>query len=283
MKTFIIILLIIIGLLLLFIWAVHPDYSGRRKSLVLSGRNFAHRGLWDLSGGIAENSLPAFRAAADSGYGIELDVHLTRDGQLAVFHDDTLNRVCGVPGTVESKTYEELKALPLSGTDLHMPLLSDVLHVVNGKVPILIELKLYGTSCRLCERVMELLSSYHGKYLIESFNPFALYWFRVHHPEIPRGQLSSRYEPSLGLNPLIKLASTTLIENVLSRPHFIAYNHKTDDVLGLRICRRLFHAPCFAWTVRSEKDAKSCSPRYDAIIFEHFRPALPDLHRTTAA
>jgi glycerophosphoryl diester phosphodiesterase len=283
MNAFIVILLVLAGLLLLFIWAVHPDRRGREKSLIFSGNNFAHRGLWDLPRGIAENSLPAFRAAVENGYGIELDVHLTKDGRLVVFHDDTLDRICGIPGTVESKSYDELKALPLSGTALHMPLLSDVLNIVNGKVPLLIELKLPGTDCSLCERVMDLLSSYCGRYLIESFNPFALLWFRIHHPEIPRGQLSSRYSPSLGLNPLVKIASTTLVENVLSRPHFIAYNHKADNVLGLRICRRIFHAPCFAWTVRSETDARQCSSRYDAIIFEHFLPALPDRSEPSAA
>jgi glycerophosphoryl diester phosphodiesterase len=282
MNALIVILLVLAGLLLLFTWAVHPDSRGREKSLVFSGHNFAHRGLWDLSRGVAENSIPAFRAAVENGYGIELDVHLSKDGQLVVFHDDTLDRLCGIHGTVESKSYDELKTLPLSGTDNHMPLLSDVLTIVDGKVPLLIELKLLSTSCRLCERTMELLSAYHGEYLIESFNPFALLWFRTHHPEVPRGQLSSRYSPSLGLNPLIRIASTTLVENVISRPHFIAYNHKTDNVLGLRICRRIFHAPCFAWTVRSEADAKQCSPRYDAIIFEHFLPALPGRNASSA-
>lgn len=276
MRALIIFPIVICALLLLFIWAVHPDGNGREKSLILCARNFAHRGLWDLSHGIAENSLPAFQRAVKNGYGIELDVHLSRDNELVVFHDDTLNRVCGVPGSVESKTYPELKALSLSGTKLRMPLLSEVLETVNGKVPILIELKLPGMGCALCERVMELLSRYRGEYLIESFNPFALRWFRIHHPEIPRGQLSSRYDKRIRLNPIVKLASTSLVENMLSRPHFIAYNHKTDNVLGLALCRNLFHAPCFAWTVRSEKDARDCSGRYDAIIFEHFLPALPD-------
>lgn len=273
MNTLIVLSLTAAGLLLLFVWAVHPDGSGRGRSLAFSGCSFAHRGLWDLSRGIAENSLPAFRAAVENGYGIELDVHLSKDGRLVVFHDDTLDRVCGVPGTIEGKSYDELRRLPLSGTDLYMPLLGDVLKIVDGNVPLLIELKLSGTKCRLCEKTMDLLSSYNGAYLIESFNPFALHWFRTHHPEILRGQLSSRYSPSLGLNPLIRIASTTLVENVISRPHFIAYNHKTDDVLGLRICRNLFHAPCFAWTVRSEADAEQCFPRYDAIIFEHFLPS----------
>ncbi|MGI6117504.1 MAG: glycerophosphodiester phosphodiesterase family protein [Bilifractor sp.] len=260
------------GLFLLFLWLIHPDRKERGKCLSFGRKNFAHRGLWDLKQGIPENSLPAFRLAVKHGYGIELDVHLTKDEKLAVFHDDTLIRICGVSGSCEEKTFEELQTLNLSDTGQKIPLLGDVLKIVDGKVPMLIELKVSGIRYRLCEKVMELLSDYPGEFLIESFNPFVLWWFRRRYPEIPRGQLSTKYSPSFQMNPLIKIASTSLVENALSRPHFIAYNHKTDTGLGFTLCRSLYHVPCFAWTVRSEKDALSCGDRYDAIIFEHYLP-----------
>lgn len=273
-------LIVFAGLFFLFVFAVRPDGRRREACLTLARRNFAHRGLWDLSKGIAENSMPAFEAAVRSGYGIELDVHLSKDGMLVVFHDDTLQRVCQTAGSVEGETYARLSALSLFGTPSHMPLLSEVLDLVGGRVPLLIELKQQSlTSRSLCEKTASLLSSYRGEYLIESFNPFVLLWFRRHRPEVLRGQLSSRYGKNLAMNPLVKLASTTLVENILSRPHFIAYNHKTDDVFGLKLCRSLFKIPCFAWTIRSEKEADVCKPRYDAIIFERFLPGLPETDR----
>ncbi|MGN0363016.1 MAG: glycerophosphodiester phosphodiesterase family protein, partial [Bilifractor sp.] len=164
---------IMVGIFLLFLWGVHPRMSARRreKTLCLAKWDFAHRGLWDTKQNIPENSMPAFARAVEKGYAIELDVHLTRDGALVVFHDDSLMRICHVRGTCESMTLAELQKLPLSRTEYHMPLLQDVLKLVGGRVPLLIELKLPSVHTEICTCVYQVLKDYSGPYLIESFNP----------------------------------------------------------------------------------------------------------------
>lgn len=263
---------ILLGLFLLYLWVIHPRMSRKKDVLPFTKWDYAHRGLWDLKKGRPENSMPAFRAAVDKHYAIELDVHLTKDRRLVVFHDDTLNRVCGVSGTPEGSTWEELSALSLSGTGEHMPLFHDVLQMVNGQVPILIELKLPTLDTTICSYVYEELKAYHGPYLIESFNPFGLRAYRKLDSSVLTGQLSERYPASLKMNALFKFLSTSLYENVISRPDFIAYNYKTPEPLGFQLNRSLFRAPIFVWTVRSQKDFDECRKLYDAEIFERFEP-----------
>ncbi|HAJ73610.1 MAG TPA: glycerophosphodiester phosphodiesterase [Lachnospiraceae bacterium] len=256
----------------LYLWLIHPDMSRRDDCLALKKWDFAHRGLWDSRLGIPENSLPAFKRAVEHGFAIELDVHVTKDDQLVVFHDESLQRICGVSGLIEETDSKILKELRLSGTDLHIPLLQEVLDLVDGKVPLLIELKLPGRDIHLCEIFFEQMKQYHGNYLIESFNPFGLYWIHKKHPEVIRGQLSTRHGTNIKHSLLLKYLSTSLIINLISRPHFIAYNHEDTDVLGLRINHRLFHIPVFVWTIRSEKKYIDCKNKYDGLIFERFIP-----------
>ena len=139
-----------------------------------------------------ENSLEAFRLAGRAGYGVELDVQLTKDGQVVVFHDDTLDRVCGVPGKLSDKSYDELKLLSLCGTNQRIPLLTEVLEVYQGRGPLLVELKTGSRNRELCEKTYAILSDYPGEVCIESFNPFIVAWFRRHAKDIVRGQLATR-------------------------------------------------------------------------------------------
>ena len=127
MKIVLIILLVIALLFLLLLLLLRPDGAAKKKMAPFVGRRYAHRGLHCVEDGIPENSLPAFRRAVEAGYGIELDLHLTTDGQLVVFHDDTLDRVCGVSGRVDESSYPELQQLRLSGTEETIPLFSQVL------------------------------------------------------------------------------------------------------------------------------------------------------------
>lgn len=141
MKTLLILLLVLAVLFLLLLLLLRPDPSARKKMAPFVGRRYAHRGLHCAQDGIPENSLPAFRRAVEAGYGIELDLHLTTDGQLVVFHDDTLDRVCGVTGRVDEKSYAELQQLRLLGTEERIPLFSEVLDIVAGKIPMIVEVK----------------------------------------------------------------------------------------------------------------------------------------------
>ena len=192
MKTLLILLLVLAVLFLLLLLLLRPDPSARKKMAPFVGRRYAHRGLHCAQDGIPENSLPAFRRAVEAGYGIELDLHLTTDGQLVVFHDDTLDRVCGVTGRVDEKSYAELQQLRLLGTEERIPLFSEVLDIVAGKIPMIVEVKYQKNYPALCEKMMSQLRDYTGLYCVESFHPQVILWMKNHAPAVARGLLSDR-------------------------------------------------------------------------------------------
>ena len=181
---------------LFYLLSIAPRLIGRPKRM--PGKFYAHRGLHDLSLGIPENTMAAFRRAVEHGYGIELDVQLTKDGQVVAAHDFDLKRICGVEKDVDELTYEELKALPVLGTAEHIPLFQDVLDLVDGKVPLLVEIKYKHVGSSICRKAAELLDHYSGSYCIESFHPVALMWFRKYRPYTVRGQLGMNFHKDDG-------------------------------------------------------------------------------------
>ena len=267
-------LLIFIALLAagaaLYLFSISPRRSRLQEMRRFMKTKFAHRGYHCAAARkIPENSLAAFRAALDCHYGIELDVHLTKDGQVAVFHDDTLERVCGVPGSVESHTYSELKQLFLQHTAERIPLLADVLSCVDGRVPLLIELKLPGRSMKLCEKTCELLQGYKGPCLIQSFNTLGLRWFRLHAPHILRGQLSSNLTADDDTAPyILRFLVKHMLSNFLGRPDFISYKLKDLPEPGVWLCRVLFRTPVAVWTLNSENAMRRGISGYEMQIFE---------------
>ena len=172
---------------------------------VFKGVFYAHRGLYDNQRGIPENSLSAFRAAAEKGYGVELDVQLSSDGAVVVFHDDTLDRICGVRGDVIDYRLEQLQQMKLLDTEESMPLFTDVLAVLSeGAGPLIVELKSGKRNDELCEKTRNLLRDYPGIYCVESFDPGIVSWFRKNAPEIIRGQLAQPAgDYAAGMNPLL--------------------------------------------------------------------------------
>lgn len=226
---------------------------------------YAHRGLF--GGAIPENSLAAFRAAVDMGYGIELDVQLSADGEVMVFHDESLLRMTGCDASLYSKTKEELSALRLGETGEHIPTLKEVLSLVDGKVPLLVEIKSDHAVFDVCRKTAELLDGYTGAYMIESFHPLAVNWFRKNRPSVVRGQLSARLFKKGDRTPSMFLVQNLLL-NFLARPDFVAYDYHHKKGYSFSLCR-LFHRPyTVAWTVR-DKDALALSRGFDAVIFEN--------------
>lgn len=262
-------ILIIAALTGLYLFSIFPRLSRRKEMDKYRNVKFAHRGYHSSRHLVPENSLAAFKAAARRHYGIELDVHLTRDEQVAVFHDDTLERLCGAPGRIESYTYGELQQFFLEHTSEKIPLLSDVLSFVDGRVPLLIELKIPGRSVKICEKTYEVLESYEGPYLIQSFNTMGLRWFRLHAPHILRGQLSSNLTADQTKEPyILKFFVKHLLSNFLGRPDFISYKLKDLPEISVWICRRIFQIPVAVWTLRTEKARTLGALRYDMQIFE---------------
>lgn len=253
----------------LYLFAVYPEVSRRDQMNAYHGTMFAHRGYHCIEKGIPENSLPAFRAALKEGYGIELDVHLTRDNQVIVFHDDTLKRVCGLKKRPEKMTADELKKYPLLGTKEHIPTLKEVLKLVNGKVPLLIELKLPGRSTALCEQTYQLLKNYHGPYLIQSFNTLGLHWFFKNAPHVLRGQLASNLTKS-DRKPhwLFRFLAKHLMLNFWGRPDFISYKLADLPTFNTSLLLKFFNTPFAVWTLKDSVSLQEGIRYYDMQIFE---------------
>ena len=166
----------------------HPKWAVFRRF------RYAHRGLHDREAGIPENSLPAFRRALERGYGVELDVHLTGDGRLAVIHDKNLKRTAGVDAEVSGLSAAELKTFRLEGTGETIPLLEEVLPMFQGGPPLLVELKAdYYDVSELVETAVNTLDQFRVNYCIESFHPGVVRWLRLHRPDVCRGQLSQDF------------------------------------------------------------------------------------------
>ncbi|MCM1047669.1 MAG: glycerophosphodiester phosphodiesterase [Clostridiales bacterium] len=216
--------------------------------------------------------MKAFRMAVEEGFGIELDVQLSKDGVPVIFHDFTLERMCGVPEKVENMTYEQLQELTLLNTDEKIPTLKEFLTMVDGKVPLIVELKIEWTNLALCPVVDKLLSEYKGIYCIESFNPLALLWYRKNHAKVMRGQLSTNFRRDGGYRNVFYFLLTHLLTNCITRPDFIAYNCNFKRESGRRICRSLYKNLSVAWTVKSQNQLESLENDFDLFIFDSFIP-----------
>ncbi|WP_242835705.1 glycerophosphodiester phosphodiesterase family protein [Butyrivibrio sp. AC2005] len=290
-----ILLIIVIILVVLYLLAIMPRMIGRPSADKLLVQNlYAHRGLHDNRTTAPENSMAAFKKAVDAGYGIELDVQLTRDGVPVVFHDFTLARVAryeegqapenavlnedgsyGVAGKVIDYTYEELQQFHLLDSEEKIPKFEDFLKLVDGKVPLIIELKIELFDARVCQVVDRMLRDYRGAYCIESFNPLGLWWFRRNHKEVFRGQLSEEFfrEPEKLWHTPVYYLLAFLIFNFLTKPDFVAYNHVYAGNLSRMICHGLYKNTAAAWTIRSQDELEKNRGRFDIFIFEGFIPS----------
>lgn len=232
---------------------------------------YAHRGLHDNESDAPENTLAAFQKAVEAGYGIELDVQLTKDGQVVVAHDLDLKRLCGREGQIDSFSYEQLRQFSVYGSDQHIPLFTDVLRLVDGRVPLIVELK-YKKNSDICQKTQEILQNYRGVYCVESFYPGVLFWYKRHYPQVCRGQLSMNFQRDDGQKNVVHYIMRFLLTNFLTRPDFIAYDCRARRALSKNLCRRLYRCPSVAWTVKSPGQLEECRDYYDYFIFEGFRP-----------
>ncbi len=226
----------------------------------LIDRPIAHRGYYKPEENIPENSLPAFQRAIDNNLNIELDVHVTTDNKVVVFHDQTAKRMAGVDKKIADMSYEEVKNLKLDGTDIHPPLLEEVLDLVSGKVGIVIELKSlnFSPTFRLERHVKKILKTYNGLYCIKSFNPFTEIWFFNHFNKVPRGILSG----------VKKQWANKMVAFCFPFCNFCSYN---VDLLPSELVEKYFRKkkkPLISWTVDSVEDIEKVKKYADNIVFE---------------
>ena len=246
---------------------------GHKGLAALRGWGYAHRGLH--GNGVPENSMEAFRLALEGGYGIELDVHLMKDGKLAVIHDASLKRTAGVDVKIEDLTQEDLVNYPLEGTAEKIPLFSDVLALYDGKAPIILELKAErGNHAALTKAACDLLDSYHGVYCLESFDPRCIQWLHKNRPDLIRGQLAENYFRSTKakLPWYLKLVLANHMMNFLSMPDFVAFRYSDRKDLGTQICRKFWGLQGVTWTIKSQADYETAVKEGWIPIFEGFRP-----------
>ena len=226
----------------------------------------AHRGYHNINNNIPENSIKAFEEAIKNNFIIELDVHILRDGKIVVFHDDNLNRMTGINKNIKDMEYRQIEKLKLQGTDQKIPLLEEVLELVNGKVPIIIELKYDVKSGLLEKKLIEILKKYKGKYAIKSFNPFSVNYIRKHFPEAIRGQLSSDFKGS-NIPKIKKIFLSKMLFNFITKPDFISYDIKA--LPNKRITKLRKNKLILGWTARDVKDLEKAKKYCDNIIFEN--------------
>lgn len=265
-------LIILAALVLAVLFVIRPGRVHPAHLKPFQGWNYAHRGLHSRDKTVPENSLPAFAAAVAAGYGMELDVQLSKDGEVVVFHDDTLDRVTGVHGRVDAFTWAELQKMPLEGSAEHMPLFTQVLAVIGGKTPLIVELKSGPRNRELCEKTLALLRGYEGDFCVESFDPTIVAWFKKNAPDLVRGQLADDYASYReGKTPApVAFALSRCLGNFLARPQFIAWGPRKKNLM-VKLAEAFGPMKVF-WTAHPDMDAAALQAEYDGVIFEFYTP-----------
>ncbi|SFJ12937.1 Glycerophosphoryl diester phosphodiesterase [Phyllobacterium sp. CL33Tsu] len=224
----------------------------------------AHRGLHDLNKTRWENTLSAFEAAASARYAIECDVHLSADGKAIVFHDGTLDRLIGRQGNIDEVTVEAARAMRVGGTDDHVPTLVEALELIDGRVPIVIELKgIPGRDDGLVKAVASDLAGYAGKAAIMSFDHHLIRLFGTDAPGIPAGLTAE------GLRDADLEAHFSMLAHEID---FVSYNVHHLDNRFVKFVRGKLGLPVISWTARSLADKATSYAYVDQITFEGFDP-----------
>ena len=268
MNIFVCIFAVLVTIFLILLQG-RKDHPGLKE---LQGWYYAHRGLHGE--GRPENSMAAFRAALEGGYGIEFDLHLLKDGNIAVIHDSKLKRTTGAEGRIEDLCTEDLKNYYLEGTEETIPTFRQLLDLYAGKAPLIVELKpVDGNHAALCQKACEMLDDYQGPYCLESFDPRCIRWLKVNRPELIRGQLSENWmKPGNDIPWLARFALTHNLLNFWTSPDFIAYKFADRNTTANYYCRKVWKMVGVSWTIRNKEDFDKAVKEGWLPIFEGFEP-----------
>ena len=260
--------IVVLSLLALFLFMIMPSRKFKKELSKYDGTLITHRGLYNNEEGIPENSLAAFDLAAKNGYAIEFDIRLTKDGEVVVFHDPSLKRMCGVDKKVYDLTLKELKEYDLLSTEEKIPTLDEMLKTVGNNTLLFVEVKAdeYPPE-EIFWKAKAVLDNFEGKYMVQSFDPRILFCYRKHQPDVIRGQLATgNYKKGFLIGFL-----SCLFCNFISRPHYVAYLYKNRRNLFFKISK-ILGAYSQGWTVRTPEELEEAKKYYDIIIFENFEP-----------
>ncbi|MBQ0125598.1 MAG: glycerophosphodiester phosphodiesterase [Clostridiales bacterium] len=261
------VIIAILVLAALYIFAIFPSV-GAKGDIFDKHKLFAHRGLF--GGKVPENSMEAFRNAVEAGYGIEFDVHVTTDGICVVHHDNSLMRICGVNKKIEECEYGDIRDVTLPNGE-KLPKFSDVLDLIDGRVPLIIELKCDKSDVHVANAAAEILEGYSGEYCIESFDPFVVARFKKFERGVLCGQLAGRtYEKTDKFSrKIVKFLAENMIFNFISRPDFAAYQFEHRNNLSFVLCRA-FGAKTAFWTITDSSELDECRRLSSVAIFQDF-------------
>lgn len=265
---------IILAIIVVYLVLIMPKVFNKPDISKFMGIYYAHRGLHQEKSISPENSLAAFQLAVDNNYGIELDVQLSQDLVPVVFHDSDLKRLCGLDKKVRDLSFKELRKLNLYDSKEKIPSLEEVLKLVDGSVPLIIELKVYNKEDIDCPIIASYLDNYKGLYCIESFNPIAILWYKKNKPHVVRGQLATK---AINSKPIFKqkilnFTLRNLLLNFLTKPDFIAYNQRFSHLISYNLCRKLYKPLTIGYTIQSQDSLNKKSKKFDLYIFDSFIP-----------
>jgi glycerophosphoryl diester phosphodiesterase len=239
-------------------------------------RPIAHRGLHDEAKGIVENSASSVRAAMGAGFAVEVDLQCAAGHMPVVFHDATLDRLTSETGPVAARDADALTGIPLRNSPDRILSLPALLALVNGHVPLVLEVKSAWTRDGKFEaNIANMLASYPGPVAVMSFDPYSLAAFREAAPSLPRGLVADRFDDQHYWSHLTlwqRLAMRNLLTSAIAWPHFIAYDIRALPALAPLIARTLFGLPLLTWTVRTKEERERALRYADAMIFEGIVP-----------
>ena len=233
------------------------DISFLKENLI------AHRGLHDGEK-VIENTFEAFELACNKKYIIELDIHILKDNQIVVFHDDNLKRLTGIDKAIKEVEYGEIKNLKLKNTNSVIPKLEDVLNTIFDRVPVIIEIKTDVKSKRICEELVKILDKYKGRFAIKSFEPCIVKWFKENRPDFVRGQLSAGFKND---NLLKRIVWKNMLFNCITRPDFISY--AINDLTIERAEKIRKNKMLLGWTIKTQEQKEKYEKIYDNLICEN--------------
>ena len=238
-----------------------------KKIDFLTSSLIAHRGYHNKEIGIPENSIPAFERAIKNRYIIELDVHILKDKNIVVFHDDNLKRMTGVDKDIKLTSYDEIKDLKLDNTKYSIPLLTEVLELINNRVPVIIELKTDNKVGKLENELIKILNQYKGKFAVKSFSPLSVYWFKKHCPNIVRGQLASSFS-NKNMSIEEKILLKNMVFNIFTKPDFISYD--INALPNKRVEKIRKNSIVLGWTIKTNEQFAKGKKYCDNLICENF-------------
>ncbi len=233
----------------------------------------AHRGLYTKDQSVPENSIASYKKALEKGYSIELDINVLKDGTVLAFHDYHFNRLCNDPRELRDVTYDECKDFTLFGTHEKIAKFTDVLNLVKGQVPLLIELKPHGDVIFLCESFMQSIKDYHGVWAVFSFHPKVVSWFKKNYPDVIRGQISEYFKDDQNMSSFAKYLMKAMFFNRFTKPDFVSYGiYDMPNKYLDRIKKK--GITVISYAARSQEDFDFVKSHYHNTVFEFFEPKI---------